>query len=259
MSLELLQINGLEFYRFPGLAALPGVVHGVFTRRGGVSPPPFAGLNLSYTVGDDPRKVTENRRRVAQALGVTELVGARQVHGKGEAVIREGLEAGGAPRLADILLTARPGVGLLIKQADSQAVLFYDPERHVAANTHCGWRGQVQGVLTETVRRLQFHFGSRPEALHAAIGPGLGPCCAEFRNFRQEFPPALWSYQVRPNYFDLWQMSVDELLAAGLRPEHLEVARLCTRCQEGEFFSYRRDRITGRQGTVIALLPPGPG
>jgi YfiH family protein len=260
MNLEVLQVEGLEFYRFPGLGALPGVVHGVFTRRGGVSPPPYASLNLSYSVGDDPGRVTENRRRVARVLGVAELVGARQVHGTEEAVIREGGEArGGEVREADILLTARPGVGLLIKQADCQAVLFYDPEHRVVASTHCGWRGQVHRVLTATVARLRFHFGSRPEALHAAISPGLGPCCAEFRHFRQEFPPELWSYQVRPHYFDLWQMSLDELLAAGLRPDHLEVARLCTRCRQGEFFSYRRDRITGRQGTVIALLPPDHG
>jgi YfiH family protein len=150
-------------------------------------------------------------------------------------------------------MTAEPGVGLLIKQADCQAVMFYDPERRVVAHAHCGWRGQIQGILAQTVKLLTRHFGCRPEALHAAVGPGLGPCCAEFQNYRQEFPPELWNYQVRPHYFDLWQLSLDQLKAAGLQPANLEVAGLCTRCREEDFFSYRRDRLTGRQAAVIAL------
>jgi purine-nucleoside/S-methyl-5'-thioadenosine phosphorylase / adenosine deaminase len=103
------------------------------------------------------------------------------------------------------------------------------------------------------VARLRERYGSRPADLYAAISPSLGPCCAEFRRFREEFPPELWHYQVRPAYFDLWRLSRDQLLAAGLRPERLDLAGLCTRCHPAEFFSYRRDKITGRQGTVIAL------
>ena len=102
-------------------------------------------------------------------------------------------------------------------------------------------------------RASQAGYGCRPAELYAAISPSLGPCCAEFRNFRREFPPELWRYEVRPHYFDLWQLSRDQLQAAGLKPENIEVAGLCTRCRGAEFFSYRRDKITGRQGTVIAL------
>ena len=195
-----------------------------------------------------------NRRRVQEALGLTWLAGAKQVHGQGEAVVK--WEPAGPPRelgAADLLFTDRPGVGLLIKQADCQAVILYDPGRRVVANIHCGWRGQVQNVLAAAVARLQAEYGCRPAGLHAAISPSLGPCCAEFRNYRQEFPPELWLYEVRPHYFDLWQLSRDQLHAAGLKPENIEVAGLCTRCRSAEFFSYRRDKITGRQGTVIGL------
>lgn len=256
MNLEIVEGNGLRYYRFPGLAAFSGVVHGIFTRQGGLSRNPYDSLNTSFTVGDGPELVAANRHRVAQTLGVTELVSATQVHGRQEAIVWSGYAAppGEIPEV-DILLTAQPGPGLLIKQADCQAVLFYDPERRVVANTHCGWRGQVNQVLAATVASLTCHFGCRPEALHAAVGPGLGPCCAEFRHYREELPPEFWEYQVRPGYFDLWQISLDQLQAAGLRPENLEVARLCTRCREREFFSYRRDRVTGRQAAVIGLLP----
>lgn len=252
MKLE--ELAGLPVYRFPRLAAFPQVVHGVFTRQGGVSEGPYQSLNVGPETGDHPGRVAENLRRIKMALGLGELVGANQVHGRREAVIQAGFtQSSGEMPEADILLTATPGVGLLIRQADCQAVMFYDPERRVVANTHCGWRGQVQGVLAETVARLAFHFGSRPAALRAAIGPGLGPCCAEFVNFRREFPPELWRYQRRPGFFDLWQLSFDQLLAAGLKAQHIEVAGLCTRCRQQEFFSYRRDKVTGRQAAVIAL------
>jgi hypothetical protein len=252
--MELVEIGGVRLYRFPGLAAFPGLIHGVFTRQGGVSTGPYRSLNVSLAVGDLPLRVAENRRRVQRVLGVDRLISAIQVHGLKEAVISDGLAftSGEIPEV-DILITAQPGLGLVIKQADCQAVMFYDPEHRVAAHVHCGWRGQVAGILGRTVRLLARHCGSRPEALHAAIGPGLGPCCAEFRNYRTEFPPELWKYQVRPAYFDLWRLSFDQLRAAGLNPANIESAKLCTRCREEEFFSYRRDRITGRQAAVIAL------
>jgi len=254
--MELVDMQGVRVYRFPGLAAFPELIHGVFTRQGGVSRGAYRSLNISRDVGDIPPDVEENQRRVQRTLELAKLVSATQVHGLGEAVITGGhvASAGEIPGV-DILITAQPGVGLVIKQADCQAVMFYDPEHRVVAHVHCGWRGQVSGILGKTIALLTRNFSSRAEALRAAIGPGLGPCCAEFRNYQKEFPPELWKYQVRPAYFDLWQLSFDQLRAAGLRPENIEVAKLCTRCREEEFFSYRRDRVTGRQASVIALAP----
>jgi copper oxidase (laccase) domain-containing protein len=131
--------------------------------------------------------------------------------------------------------------------------MFYDPRNRVVANVHCGWRGQVDNVLGETVSLLQARFKTRPADLYAAVGPGLGPCCAEFRNFRREFPPHLWTYQVQPEHFDLWELSRDQLVTAGLSPERIQLIRLCTRCGVDDFYSYRRNRVSGRQGAVIAL------
>lgn len=256
MTMELVTQGGLTFYRFPALARFPEVIHGIFTRRGGASLDPYASLNLSFAVGDRPESVRENRRRLVQALGLADLVGADQVHGLKESVVYAGnpAPAGEIPEV-DILITREPGLGLLIKQADCQAVMLYDPELRVVANVHCGWRGQAAGILAETVARLQKIFSCRPERLIAGIGPGLGPCCAEFRNFPREFPPKFWSYQVRPNYFDLWRLSRDQLQEAGLRPDHITIAALCTKCRAADFYSYRRDGLTGRQGAVIALKP----
>jgi hypothetical protein len=246
--------GGLPCYRSPLLAAFPEVLHGFFTRLGGRSPEPFHSLNLSFTVGDQGPLVLANRALVQQALGLDGLVSATQVHGCRASMVTAG-NPGPQEEIADadILLTRQPGLGLLIKQADCQAVMLYDPVRRVAANVHCGWRGQVANILQEAVTLLGERCGCRPEDLVAALGPSLGPCCAEFRNYRQELPPELWTYQVRPTYFDLWALSRDQLLAAGLKPPQIDIAGICTRCRGDELFSYRRDHLTGRQGAVIAL------
>ena len=249
-----LATDGLRYYQSPLLAGLPELVHGFFTRQGGASLGTYQSLNVSLAVGDRRAAVDENLLRMQQALGLAGLAGAAQVHG-GRAAVITSLDQ---DRLADIpevdiLVTTVPGLGLLIKQADCQAVMFYDPVNRVVANVHCGWRGQVHNTLEETVRLLESRFGTRPADLYAAVGPSLGPCCAEFKNFRREFPPPLWAYQVRPTYFDLWRLSRDQLVAAGLQPSRLDLAGLCTRCGADDFYSYRRDQVTGRQGAIIAL------
>ena len=254
MSWLLATAGGLPVYRSPLLSAFPELSHGFFLRQGGVSLAPYHSLNLSFAVGDQRPSVVHNRDLVQRALELTALVSATQVHGCRESLVSTGNAAPDEEIPdADILITGQPGLGLLIKQADCQAVMLYDPVRRVAANVHAGWRGQVENVLGKAVTRLQERFGSRPEDLRAAIGPSLGPCCAEFRNFPQEFPSALWTYQVRPTYFDLWTLSRDQLAAAGLKPQQMDIAGICTRCSENEFFSYRREHRTGRQGAVIAL------
>jgi len=251
--LEIVHQHGLKYYLFPGLASLPGVRHAVFTRQGGLSQGVYASLNVSFGVGDEAAAVAENRRRLAQALKLEALTGARQVHGVAAVEVNAPAADASALAEADILITTRPGLGLLVTTADCQAVFLYDPGRGVAANVHCGWRGQVQDVLGRAVRVLAERFGCRPAELFAAIGPGLGPCCAEFINYRQEFPREFWDYQVRPGFFDLWRLSADQLQAAGVLPSRIECARLCTRCRPEEFYSYRRERRTGRHGAVIAL------
>lgn len=248
------ETGGLPCYRSPLLAAFDELLHGFFTRQGGVSPDPFHSLNLSFGVGDQVSLVVHNRHLVQQALNLTALVSATQVHGCRASLVTTGNAPADAEIAdADILLTGQHGLGLLIKQADCQAVMLYDPVRRVAANVHCGWRGQVDNILRKAVIRLHEEYGCRPEELVAALGPSLGPCCAEFRHYRREFPQELWSYQVRPTYFDLWALSRDQLLVAGLKPRQIDIAGICTRCRGDEFFSYRREGRTGRQGAVIAL------
>lgn len=229
-----------------------GVAGGFFSRHGGVSQAPFASLNVSYGVGDDPDQVEGNRRLIKENLGLSALVSARQVHGDAIAVIdilaAQDHEYDGF----DALITNQPGIGIMIQQADCQAVVLFDPERRVVANVHAGWRGSVANIVARTIQRMTDVFGSNPSRIRAAISPSLGPCCAEFTNFAIELPAAFHQYQVTTNHFDFWAITTMQLQAAGVLAENIQVAGVCTRCDHN-YFSYRRTPRTGRCATVVAL------
>jgi hypothetical protein len=250
--------GGLVFYQFPLLQTVPGLRHGIFTRLGGDSSGELGALNLSFSVGDRAERVAGNRKRVRKMLALPALTSLKQVHGTEAVVISNGKrrDTTGTPETetGDILLTDRPGQGLLIKQADCQSVILCDPQRRAVANLHCGWRGNVRGVIGEGVRKMQALYGSDPAALLAALGPSLGPCCAEFIHYKEELPPEAWQYQVRPFYFDHWEWSRDQLRAAGVRGENIALAGICTACNTEEFYSYRKEKVTGRFGTVVGLV-----
>jgi polyphenol oxidase len=247
--------NGLSYYQYTRFTAFPGLIHGIFTRHGGLSRGPYQSLNLSSSVGDDPEKVAGNRALIQRGLGLDRLKSLDQVHGKEMVIVEDGGEgeAASAADSGDILMTRLPGQGLMIKQADCQSVVLFDPRHRAVANVHCGWRGNVLNVLGEAVKGMMAAYGSRPAELMAGIGPSLGPCCAQFVNYEREIPRPYWKYQIRPFYFDLWQLSRDQLIEAGLPEDHIDISGICTSCQTEDFFSYRKEKTTGRFVTVIAL------
>jgi len=229
-----------------------GLTGGFFTRHGGVSPAPFDSLNVSYGVGDDAERVECNRTRLKECLGLKSLISARQVHADrilsiGEPQMTDFEHAG-----YDALITNQPRVGLLIQQADCQAVVLFDPVNRVVANVHSGWRGSVANIIAKTIARMTVDFGSNPALLSAAISPSLGPCCAEFVHFLSELPKEFHGVQVRPAYFDFWAISRKQLQQAGVLPVQIKTAGVCTRC-DLNYFSYRREGKTGRSATVVAL------
>jgi YfiH family protein len=256
-SLSFQTINGLSFYQFPLFQSIPGLIHGIFTRHGGESQGPYAELNLSFSVGDDQEKVARNRELVIKTLGLSALRSLKQLHGKETVEIQGSLSKDSPPSpesfSGDILITRMPKQGLMIKQADCQSILFYDPTHRAIANIHCGWRGNVHNVIGEAVARMRAAYRTDPSKLLAGIGPSLGPCCAQFINYRKEIPAKCWTYQVRPFYFDLWRLSRDQLVASGVSENHIEIAGLCTSCRTQDFFSHRKEKKTGRFATVIAL------
>ncbi len=243
------QQNPLPHYIFRGLY-LP---HAVSTRQGGVSRGPYSSLNLSFEVGDNPEHVRENRRRLKELLGCRVLVSSKQIH-RSDIFVAEGLKEDVEVEGFDILVTQDPEVGLLIKQADCQAVILWTPDSPVLALAHIGWRGLVQGALPKVVVFLEENFGVSPLSLRAGISPSLQPCCAEFKAWPEIFPSYFGRFQTSPEHFDLPAISTAQLCEAGLKPQHIFISRKCTKCSP-EFFSYRREGVSGRFGTIACLKP----
>ena len=243
--------DGASYLRFENLSGFPEVAHGVFVRTPGRSEPPFEALNISLSVGDDPRRVLENRALVVASLGARELTFARQVHGS-QVVVVDG-QPPLAPPLGDALVTAAAGTFLMIAVADCQPILMYDPRRRAAAAVHSGWRGSVADIAGQTVGVMRRRLGCRPEDIRVGIGPSLGPCCAEFINYRTEIPAELWGYRREADRFDFWAMTRDQLTSAGIPDGQIETGGLCTRCRPDLFFSHRGEKRTGRFPAVIGV------
>jgi polyphenol oxidase len=242
--------NGIQWLEFDLLSNIPCLKHGVFLRDGGKSKGPYASLNLSYNVGDNTDNVNENQKTAADSMGLRYISWSNQNHGT---EINEISIETPAPTEGDALATDFCGVGIMITHADCQAALFYDPEHRIIANAHAGWRGSVQNIYAHTVEFLGRKYASKPENLLVCISPSLGPQSAEFVNYRQELPENFWEFQVKPNYFDFWAISKMQLTQCGVLPEHIEVAEIDTYTNPKDFFSYRREKITGRNATVIML------
>ncbi len=257
------QHNQIEWLEFELLADFPRVKHAIFLRHGGFSQGPFASLNAGLHVGDCTEHVQSNLQAIEEQLkkhvpGWKRLVFGRGAHGKAIAAVHDPSRYSPYSPFPlvdfDGLMTSTPGLSLMMTHADCQAALFYDPLLHVAANIHAGWRGSVTNIYAEAVKRMQETFGSHPANLLVCISPSLGPDEAEFIHYRSELPEEFWSFQVRPTYFDFWAISEYQLQAAGILPHHIEVARLSTYANAHDFFSYRRDKVTGRHAACMTLI-----
>lgn len=248
--------NDLEWLEFDLLSDIPHVKHAVFLRHGGCSEGPYASLNAGFYIGDKDEHVRENINRIKTQLqhetpNWSNLVWGRANHGKSIAIVD--LQTPEEIIDFDGLITATPGVSLMMKNADCQIALFYDTKNHAIANIHAGWRGSVANIYADAVQYMKQTFGSNPAELLVCISPSLGPDEAEFIHFRSELPEEFWLFQVRPTYFDFWSISEFQLQAAGILPHHIEVARLSTYSNPYDFYSYRRDKVTGRHATCITL------
>ncbi|MGD0239152.1 MAG: peptidoglycan editing factor PgeF [Streptosporangiaceae bacterium] len=267
--------GGLRLLTWPALDAT-GITAAVTARDGGASAGPYATLNLSLSVGDEPASVLENRRRLAAALGASldDFVFARQVHGAGVRVVGDADRGSGAYSLddaiggADALVTATPGLVLAILTADCLPVVLHDPAAGVLACVHAGWRGTAAGVTAAAVTALR-DLGSRPADIVAGLGPAIagdhyqvgpdvheavaaafGAAAAGFLrpDLRPDAPPDRW-------LLDLSLANRHALRAAGVPGDQIHASAIST--GTGEFFSDRAARPCGRLALVAQLNPGG--
>ncbi len=180
----------------------------------------------------------------------------KQVHGADAVLVTDAGPAG----FADVLVTTESRRPLAIFTADCLAIILWDSVARVLAVAHVGWRGTVRGATQAAVRAAR-EQGARPDWLHAAIAPSIGPCCYEvdgpvIREFAQAYGrhAEAWMRPTRDGHvmLDLWAANESLLAEAGVDPAHVENARLCTACHGDLLYSYRR-RDGGRLVTLAAL------
>lgn len=248
--------GSVEWLEFPLLADEP-ITHGIFLRQGGVSQDSFASLNVKLDAGDNEENVKKNRTSIREILKIEELIDSFPVHGTKIKKVNYPEEK----IICDGLMTNHKNWGLLTTHADCQAAIFYDPKHKAIANVHAGWRGQVKNIYREAITKMAHTFSTKPQELLVCISPSLGPQYSEFKNYKDEIPEELWQFQFKPTYFDLWEMARYQLESNGILPHHIEIAKIDTYSQPLDFFSYRREKATGRtekitgcHATVVALL-----
>lgn len=223
------------------------------TRIGGVSLPPYDAMNLGAHCGDNSEHVEENRARLFAAAGLpSKPVWLEQVHGT--AVLKLDGEPYASKR-ADASYSNTPGTVCAVMTADCLPVLFCNRDGSEVAAAHAGWRGLCGGVLEETVAC----FADKPENLLAWLGPAIGPDAFEVGpEVREAFMAhdAAAESAFRPQgekYFaDIYQLARQRLASVGV--EHIYGGEHCTFSQQDDFFSYRRDKTTGRMASFIWLI-----
>jgi YfiH family protein len=250
-------LNGFTMFRFRSLDSIPGLRYGIFGRSGGVSQAPYSSLNVAFSTGDSQQNVLKNIELVRQELGFPLIASCNQVHGTKLVILDE--QSWRRFRMSsnlvllgdgDGMVTNLSNVALMVKTGDCQAIILVDQKHHVIANIHCGWRGNVQNIAGLAVNAMERHFGSNPHEIIAAVSPSLGPCCAEFVHYKREIPEAFWRFKIGENHFDLWAITTYQLVEAGLKPYNIHVSGWCTRCHPKYFFSYRREKLSGRMAVV---------
>ena len=269
--------TALRPFRSPLLVGLPGVAHGFTGRAVGYD---AADANVGYSAPRDRTLAWAARDAWSAAIGLDaeRMVTVGQVHGAdvlgvGDREAGVGARPGTGPAgYADALVTDRPGVVLMTLHADCLPILLVDPDRPAVAAVHAGWRGTVAGVAGAAVAAMTRAFGTDPGRLLAAVGPAIcapcyevGPEVVDAWTAVEGDPAAVVAGTgpaARP-HFDLTTANRWSLVRAGLRPDRIDLAGICTRCDGEAWFSHRgQGPTTGRFGAVIGLTgdrPAGEG
>jgi polyphenol oxidase len=266
---ELRQLTGLPVLTWPAFDghALDAVVT---TREGGVSTGSYRSLNLGLLVGDDPAAVLTNRARVAAALGSTldDFVFCEQSHQPNVQIVTDEHRGRGARTMAtaiprtDALVTAVPGITLVVMAADCVPLVLFDPVARVLACVHAGWGGTVRGVTPAAVETMRT-LGAEPARILAGIGPAIHPDRYQVGADVAELAGQAFGDQVdavvRPDgtgkwLFDLWQANALQLTTAGVPAEQVHLAGRDTG-PGTPFFSHRSEAPCGRFAAVARLHP----
>ncbi|HDR8954581.1 peptidoglycan editing factor PgeF [Burkholderia vietnamiensis] len=263
----------------PDWQVAPRVRALITTRDGGVSEGPYGrwqagaalpgGMNLGLHTGDEPAHVAENRARLLALAGQSQAAWLEQVHGaqivRADEVI-DATQHTSAPVQADASVTDRAGVMCVVMVADCMPVLLCDALGRAVGVAHAGWRGLAAGIVEQTAARVAALAGGAAGELHAYLGPSIGPHAFEVG---AEVRDAFLDTAAQSEHDDTRQAFVaidgapgkylaDLPALARVRLARAGVVRVsggtaCTVAERTRFYSYRRDRVTGRMAAAIWL------
>jgi hypothetical protein len=196
---------------------------------------------------DEFADFAHSAERLSKALKLKNPITAQQIHT--DKIVR--LEKEPMERLeCDAFITNKADLNLMVKVADCQGLIIYDPATHTVAAVHSGWKGSAANIIGKTVARMVSEYGVKPIDLVAGISPSLGSCCAEFTDPEKELP-AFCKPFTKDKKVDFWSLSMKQLKDAGLLVRNIEVAAICTKCDVNTF-SHRR-KENGRMGVFVQL------
>lgn len=241
------KVTDHAYYRFALLEPYADRMrHGVFP------------LNVHYDFGSQD-EVNSYRAEILQTLMPDKtacIISAKQSHGVNIFVANSPLQIQSKETeipATDAFLTHTQGIFLMVKTADCQPILMYDPTQNIVAAVHSGWRGTVQNIVGKMVEKMISDFHSRPSDILVTVGPSLGPCCSEFLEREKDFV-GLERYFLPHSRVALWAITRDQLLQSGVLLQRIAFSAICTSCHHDAFFSYRADKPDrGRFGSVIGL------
>jgi YfiH family protein len=267
---------GIRFFTYEIFDRYRNVSNVVTSRHRGRSQAPYASLDLAFHVGDNANAVLDNRAIMAQLLGFEpeDYTLARQIHESTVAVVgsrdrgRGAVVEDDAIPGTDAMITRAPNTPLAILIADCVAVSLYDPGTHAAGIAHAGWAGTSKRIVQKTIEKMSGEFGTQPAGLVAGISPSIGACHYPVGDdvanvFEGEFGGDETATFLKRQadgtaLLDLWESNRRQLVEAGVRDENIEIAGVCTVCQNDLFYSHRAENgNTGRFAGVIMLHSSG--
>ena len=242
------------------------IFHGVFTREGGVSPHPGDSLNVGLTVGDDSKRVIENRERIFTTfeLDNRRIFDVWQVHSNKVIRVNSTRHQHSKIKKADAMVSNLSGLGLFMRFADCVPIFLFDPVKEVIGITHAGWKGTIAGIAGKTIKNMVRGYSSKPGDIIAAIGPSI--CTEHYEvgpgvikeiedSFGSEASTLLFEASGKSRekkLFDLKRANEKSILSMGVN--QIEVSQICTACNLADWYSHRGENgKTGRFGAIIAM------
>jgi YfiH family protein len=250
--------NGLPYFEIPEMAEIGWAQHAFLTREGGVSLPPYNTLNLSNENGDREEDVIQNKNRIAGTFcfDPKRLVLLNQIHQDKILLLRKPAVTLPSPMEYDALITNVPNIFLGILTADCLPIFIVDQKKRVIAAIHAGRQGTALHITTKVLKKMEEEFGCTSENLLIALGPSIGPCCYEIdeKAFRSEWEPFSTFVGDGKRMVDLAGINIAQMKETGIKEKQIFRIDLCTSCYIDLFFSYRKERQTGRQLSFIGII-----